>query len=560
MGKPVAVARAWATSHAGELGALALAVGWFFLLGYRPTLNPTFVSWMFRGDWSTYFWGFAFFRNADWSFPLGAIPELFYPFGSSVGFMDANPWFSLLFRSVSGVLPADFQFWGLWFLLCYALQALFGARIAATFTDDPLQRALGGALFALTPILPARNVHIALCGLFFLTGSLALSLQAPRDRNDALRRVGWTGLLLAWAAGTHGYLSTMLLVLSLAFLAQLWLTDRLLRGWEVLALAAAAVLLVLGVYALFGYIGWRETDLTAEGFGQFSADLLTFVSSQGWSRWIPALGFQPRQHEGFAYLGVGVSALLAVRIALLWKTRRELRSALRRLWPLFAVVVAMAFYALSSRVTYRGELVLNLDSLYEPFSALTGIFRSSGRFAWPLHLLLIAAAVSTCAAVRSRTVGRLLLLAAVILQAAEFDPKRLTFDEVALRPMRHPVWQSLGADYQHLQVVPLHLLWECRYDRKLIDRLLMQAYRNRLTFNSGNYMRKQPEVKRLCEQHLPSGQALDAQTVYVVEREYLADFVARQAVCGKLDGVTICADGRRQTDLIAALRSQPLSL
>ena len=44
-------------------------------------------------------------------------------------------------------------------------------------------------------------------------------------------------------------------------------------------------------------------DLAIEGFGQFSADLLTFVNPLQWSRFFPAIAMGPRQYEGFAYLG-----------------------------------------------------------------------------------------------------------------------------------------------------------------------------------------------------------------------------------------------------------------
>lgn len=562
MTSPTPKARA-TYAYAGDLGAVALAVGWFFHLGYGPTLNPTFVAWMFRGDWSTYFWGFTFFRNSDWGFPLGAIPDLFYPYGSSVGFMDANPWLAMLFRVLSPVLPQDFQFSGFWFLLCYALQALFGARVSAIFTRDPVERALGGALFALTPILPPRSVHIALCGLFFLTASLALSLSVPTGRADALRKVGYSLALLAWAAGTHGYLSVMLLALSLALYAQLWLTDRVLRAREFAAALTASLVTVLSVYGLFGYIGFQETDLTAEGFGQFSADLLSLFNPQGHSRFMPDFAFHPRQHEGFAYLGTGVGLLLLIRLVTLLSSLRKAHewrartAGLRRLWPLLSIVLLMAVYALSSRITLGGKLLLNLDALYAPLERLTGIFRSSGRFLWPLHLLLLTAAISTAAGMRSRTLGRTLLLSAVLLQASEFRTERLNFSAVSLLPLKHPVWQTLGEEYRHLQVVPLHLLWECRYNRKLIDSLSMQAYRNRLTLNSGNYMRKQPQAKRLCDKHIPTAESLDPNTLYIVDRDYVPDFRRKDAVCGRIDGLTLCAAAARDSALIRSLRERP---
>src|SRR4051794_2519898 len=114
----------WCRRYAGELGAAAVAVAWYFYLGFGATLPPGHIAWLMRDDWTSYLWGFSFFRNAEWTFPLGDLPNLFYPIGTNVAFTDANPWMSLLFRSVSPWLPADFQFFGLWFLLCFVLQAV----------------------------------------------------------------------------------------------------------------------------------------------------------------------------------------------------------------------------------------------------------------------------------------------------------------------------------------------------------------------------------------------------------------------------------------------------
>jgi hypothetical protein len=98
------------------------------------------------------------------------------------------------------------------------LQAWFGTKICRTFTRDPIQVALGGALFATTPLLPIRVLHIALSGLFFVTAGVWLNLARVESSAAARRGVLMSLVLLIWAAGTHAYLSVMLIVLSLATL------------------------------------------------------------------------------------------------------------------------------------------------------------------------------------------------------------------------------------------------------------------------------------------------------------------------------------------------------
>jgi hypothetical protein len=537
--------------RAPELCAVSLAVAWFFYLGYGPTLNPSFVAWLWRDDWAAYQWGFSFFRNAPWSWPLGSVPNLFYPHGTSVGFTDANPWLCVLFKPFSSLFPPDFQLWGLWYLLCYALQAWFGTKICRTLTRDPVQCALGGALFALTPLLPIRARHIALCGQFFVSAGLWLNLRREHSPEQVRRGLLSSFALLIWAAGTHAYLSLMLLVLCLAYYARLFLVDRLLgqRAWLTATLSALGA--SLSVYYLFGFIGWKPSDLSVPGFGQYSADLLALFNAQGLSRFVPAFPFHPRQWEGYAYLGLGVFFLLSIALVRALAAPARALRGLARHWPLLIAVFFMSLYALSSQVTYRGELVLDLSPFYAPIGKLAGIFRSSGRFVWPLSFLLIACGVRAVASERHRKLSRAALALALALSAAEQDPRQLSFDAVPLLSLRHAAWQSTSADYGHLELVPLQLQWECSYNPALVDALSHEAYRRKLTFNSANLMRKEPNVRALCGQD-PS--VLDAHTVYVVAPSRVASLRQLGAECGVLDGLSVCASLSRATPLLAALR------
>jgi hypothetical protein len=501
-------------------------------------------------------WGFTFYRNAELSFPLGATPELFWPFGTSVAFTDANPWMAVLFKLLSPLLPLDFQYAGLWFLLCFVLLGVTGTRLTACFTRDPLRQALGGCLFVLTPLLPARSGHVALCAFFFLTAMLQLYLRPTPTRERALHTLAFVLPLVVWSSGTHGYLSLMVLALALALIVRLGWVDKLLRWQEALGAVVAYLTAAAFTYYLFGYIGWKETELTAEGFGQFSSDLGALVNPQEWSRWFSALPMRPRQGEGFAYLGSGVLALLLVALLRALRSRRPRFRALVGLAPLLVVVALMWMYALSSQVCWQGELVLDARALYREFDALTGIFRSSGRFVWPLHFMLMAGAVWGGATLEPRWLGRLLLVLAVGAQAAELNPKPLSFEPARFEPLRDPIWATTSGSYRHLALQPLQLLWVCPYDHQLVNRLSYEAYRRKLSFNSGNFMRKEPNLKPLCRLRVGREAPLDEQTVYVVDRRHLADFGRAGAVCGRVDGLAVCVDGARDTPLLRLLRQR----
>lgn len=142
--------------------------------------------------------------------------------------------------------------------------------------------------------------------------------------------------------------------------------------------ARCYVATVLAVFWMFGYLGWRPTELRSGGFGKFSSDLTALVNPMGWSRFLPSIPMRPPQGEGFAYLGIGVLLLIAVRVGDSARAPASVADTLRRRWPLIVAALAMWLYSLSSQVTFRGATVLELNALYEPFKWLTGVFRGSG--------------------------------------------------------------------------------------------------------------------------------------------------------------------------------------
>jgi len=72
-------------------------------------LNPLNISWLQDGrDWSRHFLGWdVFYHNAE-SFFIGTIPNLNYPMGISVGFIDSLSLVAILFKFFKFLLPDVF--------------------------------------------------------------------------------------------------------------------------------------------------------------------------------------------------------------------------------------------------------------------------------------------------------------------------------------------------------------------------------------------------------------------------------------------------------------------
>ncbi|CAB1371092.1 DUF6311 domain-containing protein [Denitratisoma oestradiolicum] len=445
--------------HAGLSGALL--GGLFFLGVYGPhILDPRQIAWLLHGDPAQHYLGFAFFRHAPWTWPPGLIPGL--GGGTSLVYTDAIPLLGLLFKPLSPWLPADFQYFGAWMLLCHLLHGAFAARILTRLGCDGTARAAATLLLLSSPALALRAYgHESLMAHWLLLAAIDAWLA---------NRPGRQGLLLCLGALIHPYW--------LALLAPFALYHWWRAGRPLVPLAGTALLLIL-LMAAAGYFIARPGQLAAEGYGHYSANLLTFLDPmdwQGflrhygrptdgtgeWSRLLPPLGQATAgQYEGFAYLGAGVLLLLALAAGMaLWRrSSGSIGPAGKALTALLPLALVLFLYALSARVTL-GTAVLTDPQLPDGLLKLLGIFRSTGRFVWPLALLLPLLALAVLASTFSRRTLALLLVGLCLLQGADLSAKWGEFRQRfasgglgRLPDFEAPAWQA-AAPCRHLVVLP----------------------------------------------------------------------------------------------------------
>jgi hypothetical protein len=360
------------------------------------------------------------------------------------------------------------------------------------------------------------------------------------------------------AAGLHPYWLVMLEVLWLALLVRVAFLERLLSWAEASAGAVALAAAPFGVLFLFGYLDGRAPALGAEGFGTFSADLISLFNPGNLSRLFPPIPVNSRQAEGYGYLGLGVLVLLGFAVAS-WLARPAARWSLTRALPLALAVLGMTLYSFSSIVSWQGQPVLDLTRFYAPLGFVTAPFRASGRFIWPAHYFLLAVALSSQALWNSRRmVSATALGAAIFFQLCDLDFRRslLRRDRPVFTPLRGPVWDNLHREYAHLGIFPVQAQWTCSYDEALVAQLAYLAYRQRMTFNSGYASRTPEELRARCSERMAPG-GVDDQTVYFPQGEALRDFAAAGATCGTLDGLVVCVSGVRGTHLRNAIVARP---
>ncbi len=369
----------------------------FFLLLYGiQILNVTYDDWLLTGgDLSQHYLGWCFFRESDWTFPIGLMDKISYPNFVSVIFTDSIPLFAVIFKIFRNWLPETFQYFGIWGLICFGLQGGLGALLIRHFVKSDWLAIAGSLFFVMAPIEIYRMyMHTALGAQWLLLAALLLGLK--RNRLEPKQRMALCALLGVLCGSIHIYFIPMCGIILGAFLIEDVIYKRrilpaiLMEG--IYCFSAVVIVVLLGGLS-------HDHQLDAGGLGQFSFNLNGLINPQGWSRILPDLPlYGEGAGEGLAFPGTGVLAALLLSFVLLIfrkKSRVEMRKRLNRNnWIAFAIITVVSIILSVSHMLALGDQVIWEIPYPKQLVSLWGMFRSSGRFIWPVvYLLILAAAV-----------------------------------------------------------------------------------------------------------------------------------------------------------------------
>lgn len=530
---------------AGSVAA-GLLIGWH-------QIDPANIAWL-RKDPAVYQAGWEFLRRAEWRFPPTWLAHLDFPFGISSAYLDVIPLAALLLKPVSALLPSDFQYLGVYVLLCLVLQTWFALRLMARFTPDKVIILIGALFFLASPILLMRLLgHFSLCSQWLILASLYCYFHPIRTSLVSYLRP--FALLLGISAGIAPYLSVMVLGIALAALARIGFEDRKRSPASmfihVLAVTALFVTSLLVSLILFGFITpGAMPAISTGGYGAFSMNLLGPLNPSGTSLLFRSFAVFPAQgYEGYNYLGAGVIILGVICVA------RD-PSLVARLWrpelrPLVVASFIFVLLALSTEVTL-GQVVVAKVPLPGPAIRLLAIFRSSGRFFWPVHeLLTLGALIGTVLTIQTRWPSRIVLAAFLLLQVFDVLPvMQLVARESAITvttPLVASDWQLLARTHRHLIVLPAR---QCDSMRTpggdpAWPWFAALAARSGMTLNSVHAARSSATSEAYNCQTLPREIAqgrLQRDTAYVLSDPlaHLASARSRSHLCRRVDGFNLC--------------------
>ncbi|WP_221066617.1 DUF6311 domain-containing protein [Methylomagnum ishizawai] len=533
-------------NRAGWIAALPVVLGMaaFWMVVGPRVLDPTNIAWLGDGDPATHYLGWQFFRHSDWHFPLGLNPDYGLELGNAIVFSDSNPLMAFLFKPVAALLPEPFQYFGLWMLACFILQAWFAWKLLGLVVDSQAIRALGCGLFLFSPPMIWRlNGHISLMGHFLILAALYLVLCPWSKR----RSPAWA-LLLGVTALVHSYFLAMVAALWLADLVgQARLGKRGFRG------VLAELILDL---AMIGTICWQagyfsiNGGMIAGGYGYYRMNFLSLFDADGWSyvlRDIPGGG---GDYEGFNFLGLGVVFLLIWSIPPMIRMRPVWMGAVRKRPALVCLFIALSVFALSNNI---GIGPYNIEfALPEWGTRLANTFRSSGRMFWPVFYVLLLTIIYVIARAHEKRVAVGLLAVALAVQVVDtgaawrdFHARYMATPAAEWKtPLRDPFWAEAATHYKKVRWV--------RPENHTPDWQVFAAYAGRYGLGTDAVYLARVGAEPLAAAQAQAGEAIatgryEPDSLYIVEEAVLGPALlgldAKTDLLARIDGFNVLAPG-----------------
>jgi hypothetical protein len=572
--------RAWlAPSLAALLGLLM-----FFAAFPAYIANPANLDWIFHKpsfeyhamDFHQHYLGWYFLRHATPSFPLGAIPNFVAPLNTYLAYTDSLPLLAFPLRLISGQLPEDFQYLGIWVVLCCILQGLFAWRLLRRLISNGLILWSAVLLLTFSPILIWRWNHVALMTHWLLLWCIEINVEHYRDVKlvGAARIPVWRPvLLIALGSLVQPYLAVMIGGLCWAMPFGRWLQERprqsLVRkpqAWicATLRLGLVTVVYMIPIVVVMYVFGFLQVSSRGEGFHWFATDWFSLFNNHGTSSLIPAFRSKAGLAEGYAWPGLGGWLLLVC--ALRRKSRQWIRESLKK-YSIQALVVVcglMWFFALGERWFFGTFWLVDMSWFWGPFGFITSSLRTCGRFVWPGYYLILVGSAVVVSRSYHKSIANKIFVLAVVLQAVDLGPW------ITNRSLRYPIygrqmltdgfWETEGSKYRHIKLIPPHQEGSRYCYRGPGDRLYEWpelarfAAKHHMTINSGYLARYDSKVSFLyCGAdwyEFIAGKLRD-DTLYVV-REPLrnsAHLVGADRVCKTVDGYLVCQPQAQAKDV-----------
>jgi hypothetical protein len=576
-------------------------------------LNPFKVDWLlpfWRGnvDSSQHYIGWEFFRQAPLlQWPPGKSPNLGPTGGSGIALTDSLPLFAFLFKPLLHWTDRPFQYFGMWIMTCFVLQALFAWKLITVWIKRWEQALLAVLFICLMPMFLDRMTwHFALAGHWLLLAGLFLMFT------ENFRIGKWMALGIA-ATLIQPYLAIMISILYLLTLLAQHAPIKKVSWIALRTTTFGAVIFATGW--LSGLFQFGLGAAGSSGFGTYSANVLTWVDSgftwsnrSIWSRVVPDQWQGDGQYEGLGFLGVGLLFMAFVLWVVLIFRLTWLHRALLvvppvvapvlwghtgatqfKLCALFGLLVGIILVAVHSRlaaaksqtlvyvcglgllsigafsnVLFVGNVSIGNFPIPSLLEQLLSVVRTSGRLIWPVTYLLVCVIIVAASRNLPRYIATAVLVLAFSFQVHDArDAIAITRESFnrgsAPEFLISPLWNTLGNKYSKVAIVlpndspilyPTNPDWWVPDYSYLWRDVGLFAVRYKMQLNAFYFSRaptKQLESDSKILKASIMEQSLDLDTLYVFIDSALWNFSKANShnenLLGILDSVPILAPG-----------------
>lgn len=499
------------------LGMTIGAIIFISVFGFQVVV-PTNVDWLLTGgDLSQHYIGWQFFMQSDWTFPIGVASDLAYPHGLAITFMDSLPLFAIPAKLFAGVLPDQFQYFGIWGLTSYMAIGLFSALIARHFTKNPLVITSVIVLLCFSPLVFQRMfTHTALAGQWILLAAIYAALRASAW-SLRTNSIIWS-ILLSVSVMIHPYFLPMCLFI-LVVSCVLRYKAPLRTALDILVPVVAAIVTTW----LIG--GFTFTTISGQKFGGAGYDLASPLLANGWS--VLNLGLPQVRFEMFAYIGLGGLLLIGAALVTLILQRKALWRRLAdhrgKVTSLMVAVILLLIVATGPTISFAGVQLFAYD-VPSFIEKVWGIFRVTARLAWPLWYGVFVLSIIVLLKFARPRIAAAIIATACMVQlsdigfSSQFTQHTQRFHNIESAQyesqLRNSEWSSIVQGKRH--VVYLGDL----YDDRFVN-IAQFCIKHNLTLNTGYFARK-PTVA--IEQTIQNARqdimndAIDADTIYMYDK------------------------------------------
>lgn len=308
---------------------------------------------------------------------------------------------------------------------------------------------------------------------------------------------------------------------------------------------------VTTVYLLGGFS--HDHQLDAGGLGQFSFNLNGLINPQGWSRLLPDLPlYGDGAGEGLAFLGIGILILLVIEgiSFVIFFVRNKTKendgersgSTQERYGNGIAYIL---IGVLSLVVSFSHQLALGSRVIWEiPYPdkliSLWGMFRSSGRFIWPVVYALTLCAVVMWDRIYKKKRAAVIILGLLLMVQVwdSFPQLKMRNDEFGREQiyesgLTDEKWSEWAGNKEHLVFVSYII-----ENQGLLYSLSDYAVKNEMTINNFYlaHSAARSDINKALEEELQHPQK-DTLYIYKIEDENLCKQYGMEYI--QVDGIIV---------------------